>query len=72
MKANMEEFEECFGFDLEPETMEEAIMLARFGINKTKTLADSYVSIYRNGRMTVYINIGKKKREVYELGGAAL
>ena len=52
----------CFELSIQPETKEEVVSLARFGLNRTKELR--YASVYFNqdGTSSASIVIGKKKQ----------
>ncbi len=61
MKANISEYEGCYGISLEAENMEEAAMITRLGINSLKELrsCNAYAS---KGGFTASIVIGKSKK----------
>lgn len=59
MKATIEEYEGCFSIDLQAETMEEAIKMARFGIGKLKNLKSSLVVFGQGSTAVLSVVIGK-------------
>ena len=69
MKVTMNEHESCFSIDLEAETMEDASMLVRFGMNSTKELKYSAANSYKDGTFYGSVTIGKRKRTVTRIVG---
>jgi len=62
MKVKMHDNDDRFSFELEAETIAEAAMLVRFGLNATKELKNTYTTVYRDGTFQTWIAIGKKKQ----------
>lgn len=60
MLVNMQEFGGCFDVELTAETVEEAALLVRFGLNRTKEVrsAEAYAT---SGQITGSIVLGKRK-----------
>ena len=67
MKCRVNEYSHCFDIELTAETLAEAILLARLGVNRTKELRCCDVSAMREGPMYGYIVIGKRAREQSEI-----
>ena len=61
MKVKVEEFESCFGIDLEPENLEDATFLIRMGINATKEVRSVNACAEKNSGITGYVVLGKRK-----------
>jgi len=61
MKCEFIEHESCFEISFEAETKEEAVALARFGINKTKELRSAAAMFNQNGSAMGSVLIGKRK-----------
>lgn len=61
MKIEVHEFDHCFCFELAAETLEEAALLVRFGINATTELRGSNAWAGAKGPIGVSIDIGKRK-----------
>jgi hypothetical protein len=61
MKIIALEYEGCFAFDLTAETIQEAALLARFGMNHTKELRTAYVNVSKEGTFYSSIVVGKRK-----------
>ena len=62
MKAEINEYEGCFSIDLEAETKEEAVKMARFGIGKLKRLRSCSVIFSQAGYAGASIVIGKNQQ----------
>lgn len=62
MKVLMHEEDDRFAFELEPETIAEAALLVRFGMNATKELKMVDTTAYRDGTFQTWICIGRKKQ----------
>ena len=62
MKVKMHDNDDRFSFELEPETIAEAAMLVRFGLNATKELKNTDTTAYRDGTFQTWIAIGQKKQ----------
>jgi len=63
MKATMHDHDEQFSIELEPETIAEAAMLVRFGLNVTKEVKCADTIAYRDGTFLTWIAVGKRKQE---------
>ena len=61
MKCELNEYEGCFSFDIEAETKEEVVKLARFGIGKMKDLRSASAHFLQDGTAGASVVIGKKK-----------
>lgn len=66
MKITLNEYEGCFCFDLEAETLNDAALLVRFGRNATKEVRSAATSVGEANRdgnfpVTAYATIGKRK-----------
>lgn len=68
MKLTITEYNDDFTFDLTPETMAEAALLVRLGMNAIKTV--KYVSTNANQDGAIYgsVAIAKSKRPVSQVG----
>jgi hypothetical protein len=64
MKITLTEFERCFSFDMEAETLAEAAMLVRFGMNRTDEIrsGDTLVNKHPIIDFTASLVIGKSRR----------
>ena len=62
MKATLDEHEGCFSIDLEAETKEEVVKMARFGIGKLKQLNSCSVVFSLAGHAEGSIVIGKNPK----------
>ena len=69
MKVTMNEYESCFSINLEAETMEDASVLVRFGMNGTKELIHKGANSYKDGTFYGSVTIGKRKRTVTGIAG---
>lgn len=61
MKAKLREHPGCFGIDLTAETMEDAALLVRFGMNRTSELRNAGAMVNQDGSFSAYMVIGKRK-----------
>lgn len=68
MKITISEYENVFSFDLTPETLAEAALLVRLGMNALKEVA--YISTNVNQDGTIYgaMSVKKSKRPVCQVG----
>lgn len=62
MKFTLTEHDECFSFDLQAETMEEAATLTRFGMNRTSKINHCSAYANRSGEFHAAIVFKKSKR----------
>jgi hypothetical protein len=67
MKAELKELNGCFSLDIEPETMEEQVALARLAINRTKNRTEVYVDAYSDNVLTASIIMSKKSKPITSL-----
>lgn len=63
MKAKLIEHSSCFEILLNPETMEEAAQVIRFGINGKKELVRFSADAHRDFSISGYLLVGKRSRE---------
>lgn len=63
VKVEVREYEGCFGIDLTPETIEEAALLIRLGINGTLELRSLNAAAHSSGRIDASLVIGKRKQQ---------
>ncbi len=68
MKATFSEYEFAVFIELEAETLEEAVLLARFGINKTKDTTSVGAYANKGGTMTAHVGIRKRKKSSSKIG----
>lgn len=68
MKCTLGEHDSCFGFDLEPENASEVVMLARFGLGKTKELRYAHVFFNPDGTASATIVFGKNQNPTSMIG----
>ncbi|MGN6555626.1 MAG: hypothetical protein ACTHLW_18110 [Verrucomicrobiota bacterium] len=62
MKAIFLEHEQCFTIEFEAENMQEAALLVRFGMNRTKEIRHASATVTKDGRFDAAIVFGKSKR----------
>lgn len=72
MKAEVDEYDGCFSIILEAETLAEAAIVVRMGINATKELRCVDALATRNGDNPIYVAIviGKRKQSESGIGRA--
>jgi hypothetical protein len=63
VKAEINEYEGAFSLNIEAETMDDVIKLARFGIGKLKRLDYCDVHFFESGKAQANIVIGKNKNK---------
>lgn len=61
MKIEAAEHQNCFLFTLTAESIEDAALLVRFGLNRTKELKYASAQASEEGKFTGDICFGKKK-----------
>lgn len=57
----MTEHEGCFEFDIQADTKEDVVKLARFGMNHTKEIRGIYVYLHKSNEVAASIILGKLK-----------
>ena len=62
MKITMHEYEGCFSFELEAETLADAALLTRFGMNATRTVQYVSCNVNQGGKFEGGLVISKHKR----------
>lgn len=62
MKIQFAEYEGCFSFDLEAETMQEAALLTRFSMNRSKEVRHAESIVTSAGGFEAFVTIGKIKK----------
>ena len=62
MKALLTEYEFCFGIELAAETMEEAALMVRFGINTKQELRTKSAYVHPEGKFALSVVIPKIKK----------
>ena len=62
MKIKFTEAEGCFFFDLEAETMQEAALLTRFSVNRSKEVRHAEAVVTSTGGFEASVVIGKIKK----------
>ncbi len=62
MKAELVEWDDSFDVELEAETLEEAALVTRFGINSKKELLSLYAAVLDKGPFTANITFRKRIR----------
>ncbi len=67
MKCKLIEHENMFEVAFEPETMEEAATLVRFGMNHTRELLRGGTAVYSDKTFHAYVQIGKAKRSAAQV-----
>lgn len=61
MKITLKEWEGCFGFDLEAESMQDAALLVRMGMNATKEIRHISATANQDGTFHGSLVLGKHK-----------
>lgn len=67
MKININEWDHVFEFDLTPETVAEAALLVRIGMNTTKEVSYISTNANKDGTITSGIALKKVKRVVSQV-----
>lgn len=62
MKAVFEEHDGCFAIHLTAESMEEAAVLVRFGMNRTDSINSCSTMVAKTGEFGTSVVLGKSKR----------
>ena len=62
MKVTVNEHQGCFGIDLAPETMAEAALLVRLGVNATAEIRTCSTKAYNDGTFGFDLVLGKHRR----------
>lgn len=62
MKITLIEHEQCFGFEMEAETMADAALLTRFALNATHEIRSLDTLAHQSGEFTGSLVLGKHKR----------
>lgn len=62
MKAVLLEHSGCFEVSFEAETLQEAALLTRAGLNHTRELRWMGSNVYEDGKFTLSIVVGKHRR----------
>ena len=62
MKVTVQEHSACFGIELTPETIAEAALLIRLGINATKDVRSVSATAHADGSIYGSVVIGKRKQ----------
>lgn len=62
MKILMSEHPGCFALDFEAETMAEAALLVRFGMNRTSQITSHGVAVAHDGSFAGHLVFAKSKR----------
>lgn len=62
MKITLTEYEGCFGFGLEAETMHDAALLTRFSVNRSKEVRHAETIVTGTGGFECALTIGKIKK----------
>lgn len=61
MKITLTEHDGCFAFDLAAETLPDAALLTRLGMNATKEIRHASTNVSRDGRFEAGVVIAKHK-----------
>lgn len=61
MKLTFRELEGCFAVEMEAETMQDAILLARFATNRTEKVRHAGAAFNSDGTASGSIVLGKQK-----------
>jgi hypothetical protein len=64
MKIKLTEYNGCFGFELEAETVSDAAQLTRFGMNSTKEIRYAETFVTGDGSFSTNITLGKRKKSL--------
>lgn len=67
MKITLQEYDGCFSFDMEAETLKDAALLVRMGINATKEIRFLSAIAPSDGDFRGIVVIGKRKRPTAEV-----
>lgn len=67
MKITLFENDGCFGLDFSAESMADAALLTRFGMNRTSEIRSSGVQANRDGTFAGHMIFGKSKRANNEI-----
>ena len=62
MKITMQEYDGCFSFDMTAETLADAALLTRFGMNRTDEIKYGSTLANQNGTFEAGLAIGKSAR----------
>jgi hypothetical protein len=62
MKISLIEYEGCFSLDFNAETMADAALLTRFGMNRTNEIQTAGTQANRDGTFTGHLILKKSKR----------
>lgn len=61
MKLEIHEYDGCFSYEIEPESMKDQVMLARLAKNATKELRSFSVFVQSDLTMCASLVVGKRK-----------
>jgi hypothetical protein len=62
MKATLQEHDGCFSIEFEAESLADAALLVRFGVNRTKEVRHAGTDAHGDGTVTASVVFGKHRR----------
>lgn len=70
MKIEMKEYDGSFAFNMKAETVQDAAMLARWGINRTRRIVCAGAYADKSGEFSGYLTIAKRKHQTSHISQA--